>query len=95
MPSTSRWGLRYPALSDAPNSPAQMQTLAEDVDADLGMPLVLTSTTRPASPATGLHIYETDTGREFVWNGTPHGSTSAAGPIPGERTSRSPQGGPA
>lgn len=39
MPTTSK-GLRYPALSGAPNVPADMQALAEDVDAALGTNVV-------------------------------------------------------
>lgn len=31
---------------------------------------VVTSTTRPASPTAGAQIYETDTGRIFVWTGS-------------------------
>ena len=31
---------------------------------------VCTSTTRPASPFDGQVIYETDTDRAMVWNGT-------------------------
>lgn len=31
--------------------------------------IVCTSTTRPASPATGMEIFETDTGRKYVWTG--------------------------
>jgi hypothetical protein len=31
---------------------------------------VVTSGTRPGSPTTGLFIYETDTGRLYVWNGS-------------------------
>lgn len=33
-------------------------------------PGVCTSSTRPASPYTGMTIYETDTNRMYVWNGT-------------------------
>lgn len=32
MPSTTNFGLRYPALGDAPNVPQDMQNLASDVD---------------------------------------------------------------
>lgn len=35
MPSTTVYNLRYPALSDAPDGPAQIQALAEDVEAEL------------------------------------------------------------
>lgn len=32
--------------------------------------VICTSTTRPGSPTAGEHIYETDTGREYVWTGS-------------------------
>lgn len=32
--------------------------------------VICTSLTRPASPTQWLHIFETDTGRQFYWNGT-------------------------
>ena len=35
-----------------------------------GGTLICTSTTRPASPVNGMQIYETDTTRTAVWNGT-------------------------
>lgn len=31
--------------------------------------IVCTSSTRPAAPSTGWHIFETDTGRLYLWNG--------------------------
>ena len=46
-------------------------------------PGVCTSTTRPASPRTGMMIYETDTGLQKIWtgtqwsNGVAHGNTFA------------------
>lgn len=36
MPTTPNYALRYPALSDAPNGPAAVQALAEDVE-NLGL----------------------------------------------------------
>jgi len=36
MPTTSRYALRYPAGSDTPNGPAQIQALATDVETALG-----------------------------------------------------------
>lgn len=35
MPTTTVYNLRYPALSDAPDGPAQIQALADDVEAEL------------------------------------------------------------
>lgn len=35
MPATPNFGLRYPALTDPPNGPAQIEDLADDVDAAL------------------------------------------------------------
>ncbi len=35
MPSTPTYGLPYPALSDPPNGPAQIQALAEEVETEL------------------------------------------------------------
>lgn len=35
MPATPTYALRYPALSDSPNGPAQFQALAEDVEDEL------------------------------------------------------------
>lgn len=32
--------------------------------------IVCTSSTRPSSPATGMHIWQTDTNTELVWDGT-------------------------
>ena len=73
MPTTAN-GLRYPALSAAPNVPQDVQNLASDVDTVYGGllrrgPHVCTSTTRPSSPATGLLIYETDLRCVRLWDG--------------------------
>jgi hypothetical protein len=43
--------------------------------------IVCTSGTRPASPVTGMHVYETDTGKLQKWNG------SAWKPVASGRTS--------
>lgn len=49
----------------------------------LSKPGVCTSTTRPSSPYDGMVIYETDTDRTLVWNGSAwvYLSTSTANPV--------------
>lgn len=69
MPTTSRLGLRYPALTDAPNGPQALQQLAEDAEGWHNRAFPCTSTSRPASPAQGMIIYETDTGEWRGWTG--------------------------
>jgi len=51
---------------------ASIQTgdLAPATVAALSDTAVVTSTTRPASPRTGLIIYEIDTGQSLIWDGT-------------------------
>ncbi|MCF7548893.1 hypothetical protein [Pseudonocardia sp. WMMC193] len=39
MPTTPRYALRYPASSDAPNGPTQLQNLATDVEGWLSPPV--------------------------------------------------------
>lgn len=60
------FNLPYPALGDAPNGPDLGQDLAEAVHALLARALVVTSSTRPASPANGLTIVETDTNSALI-----------------------------
>lgn len=73
MPTTTK-GFRYPALTDVPNVPQDVQNLAADVDAYFdtakGFTVVCTSTTRPASPVQGVVILETDTGNRYYWSGS-------------------------
>lgn len=69
MPTTTYLGLTYPALSDAPNGPQQMQTLAGNVDSQLGGIIICTSGTRPTSRE-GAVIYETDTNAVMHYNGS-------------------------
>lgn len=69
MGTTTRFGLRYPTLTEAPNVPLDMQELATDVDGWLARALPCLSTARPASPAQGLLIFETDTGLLMIWDG--------------------------
>lgn len=39
MPTTSKFALRYPSLSDAPNVPQDVQNLASDVDSAMTRPM--------------------------------------------------------
>lgn len=68
MPSTSGFSLPYPSLADAPNGPGAIQGLAEAVDPLLQRAHVCTSATRPAAPASGRLIYETDTGLVLLYS---------------------------
>lgn len=70
MGSTSRFTLTYPELTDAPNGPAQLQELANDVDGWLCRAYRCTSTTRPASPPDDFIIRESDTGNLLIWTGS-------------------------
>lgn len=70
MPATTRLGLRYPALTDAPNGPQALQQLAEDTESWVNRAFPCASTTRPASPTQGMMIYETDTGEVRIWTGS-------------------------
>lgn len=70
MGSTSRFGLAYPALTDAPHGPAQIQALAEDVEGWLARAFRCTSSTRPSSPPNDFIIRESDTGNVYIWTGT-------------------------
>lgn len=70
MGSTSRFALRYPELTDAPNGPAQMSALASDVEGWLARAFRCTSTTRPGSPPNDMLIRESDTGNVMVWTGS-------------------------
>lgn len=78
MPQTTKLGLRYPAVTDAPNVPLDVQELAEDVEAKLGL-IICTSATRPASPYQGMQIYETDTTETLFWTGSAWVATARAG----------------
>lgn len=40
MPTTAKWGLRYPALSAAPNVPTDIGNLAGDLETQLSVPMV-------------------------------------------------------
>jgi hypothetical protein len=68
--STSRFGLEYPDLTDAPNGPAQIQGLADDVDGWLCRAFRCTSSSRPAGVPNDFLIRETDTGNIYIWTGS-------------------------
>ena len=70
MGSTSRFGLQYPDLTDAPNGPAQMQVLAVGVDGWLGRAFRCTSSTRPSGVPNDFLIRESDTGNVLIWSGS-------------------------
>ena len=69
MPTTSRFGLRYPAATDPDNPPQDLGFLAADADGWLSRAFVCTSTTRPTGVPTGFLIFESDTGALWVWDG--------------------------
>ena len=71
MPATPAHALRYPAPTDNPNIPLDLQHLAEDADAALTavapsglIPIV---TTLPGSPVDGQMAILSDAGRTFQW----------------------------
>lgn len=76
MPNSPNYSFPYPALSDSPNGPVQIGNLANAVDTALttvstqGRRFICTSGTRPASPAVGQEIYETDTTARRFWDGS-------------------------
>jgi hypothetical protein len=79
MGTTARFGLRYPALTDAPNGPQLAQFLAEDIEGWLSRAFPCTSTTRPTGVGDGFIIRETDTGKWLGWNGTAWSELADAG----------------
>ena len=70
MGSTSRFGLDYPDLTEAPNGPAQIQGLASDVDGWLCRAFRCTSSTRPSGVPNDFLIRESDTGNVYIWTGS-------------------------
>lgn len=69
---TTRWGLRYPTLPDAPHGPVQLQQLADDVDARLYRAFPCTDATKP--PLTvddrGFLIDNATSGNLERWTGS-------------------------
>jgi len=71
LASTTRFELRYPGLTDAPNGPAQLQALAEDTDGWLCRAFACTSSTRPTiTDGRPFIIRETDTTNVLIWDGS-------------------------
>lgn len=68
--STTRYGLNKPTPTTAEpvNSGTNLWAAMDIIDANLGY-VVCTSSTRPAT-VSGKVIYETDTNRVLVWNGS-------------------------
>ena len=75
MAATSRFGLRYQGLNEAPNGPLLGEFLASDVEAWLSRAFPCLSTARPTGVGDGFLIRETDTGLVQIWNAA--GSTWA------------------
>lgn len=67
--TTPKLGLLKPAPSEAVDVVAQLDNNLDVIDAAVGT-TVCTSGTRPSSPYTGQKIYETDTGFQYIWNGS-------------------------
>lgn len=65
MPTTTKWGLRYPTLTDAANVPTRIQQAVEDVDTNMAAWLANTLALRPAAAAgtVGRLVRETDQDR--------------------------------
>lgn len=70
MGTTTRFGYRYPELTDAPNGPAQLQTLAGDVEGWTSRAYRCTSSTRPTGVPDDFIIRESDTGNLYIWTGS-------------------------
>lgn len=79
MGSTSRFVLRWPELTDAPNGPAQLQALAGDTETWLCRAFPCTSTTRPSSVDAGFLVRESDTGNVMVWSGSAWAQVNGTG----------------
>ncbi len=71
MPTTSKFSLRYPSLSDAPNIPQDIQNLASDADAAMTVPMChlvqqvaqsgwTTSTPTAVTFGSGSEVIDTD-----------------------------------
>lgn len=67
--ATTAKGYRYPIGTDPNNVPADIQRLAEDVDAAPGIAVVTTTERDALLVWTGRTVYNTTTARHEVWNG--------------------------
>lgn len=66
---TTRLKLRKPATTDTVNVDTDLSGNFDLIDAAIGT-TVCTSGTRPGTPFTGQTIFETDTKKTYIWNGT-------------------------
>jgi hypothetical protein len=66
--TTTKLGLIKPDFVDVVDV-SELNSNADDIDAAVGFAIV-TSATRPSAPWSGQVIFETDTGRSFVWDGS-------------------------
>ncbi|MBA5222214.1 hypothetical protein [Streptomyces griseoaurantiacus] len=90
--NTSRLGLYRPAASDDINVATDLNGNYDKLDTFVGT-TVCTSSTRPNAPYSGQSIYETDTGRFLVSNGTSPASGSWKDPLTATNSTLSSSGG--
>jgi hypothetical protein len=71
MGTTTRAGLRYPSENDETDGSGQMETLAEDTDAQLyrAQPIA-NAAARPASPQRGWMVHQDDDDRFYGYDGS-------------------------
>ena len=69
MPTTPIYALRYPASSDPPDVPTDMNRLATDVEAALGAPVKSYGISLPASPMNGQEaiLVDSTTNPTYQW----------------------------
>jgi hypothetical protein len=96
MGATSRFALRYPELTDAPDGPAALTALAADVEGWLARAFECTDATRPASPPAGMVISVTDLGtteirRAGAWVVIGGSGSGGYTPVEGQWYASSPQ----
>lgn len=70
MANTPRLTIPYPAATDIPDGAAQMQAIAQRLDAIAAMYVQGTLATRPAAGTQGRLYLATDSGELFIDNGT-------------------------
>ncbi len=66
--NTTKLGLIKPDFTDVVDI-TDLNSNADDIDAAVGATIV-TSATRPVTPFAGQVIFETDTSKSFVWDGS-------------------------
>ena len=66
--TTTKLGLIKPDFVDVVDI-SQLNTNANKIDAAAGF-TICTSTTRPSTPWSGQSIFETDTSKSFMWDGS-------------------------